>query len=382
MNFPDRINRIILIVHCVVRAVFYGVANKVPLSFSKIIVVPSGKLGDVVCTTPVLRAIRTQLPKARIIVAGTSKLYRPLLSDSGLVDEYLDLEKNGAVARVKACHAEAALVTGPSFKSVALLYLAGIPLVIAPKVTGGFSPSETRPYKILERLVKTFPYKMREYAPRERLRGLEPLGIISSDTKKHLGFSEAASKKVKKFFIDNDIDVEKDFVVGISPSAGNKIKEWPEERFAEVVDYLTAKYQAKIIIIGGPGDKEKVEKTKSHLKSTERVLEITDWNIDELKSLVSKIHLFISVDTGPIYIAEAFGIPTIDITGPIDEREQPPQGLIHRSVVPPHRLRPELFVLNARHYNMKEAMRQTESVTVSLVEREIDLLIKDLRGQR
>ncbi|MEK7614403.1 MAG: glycosyltransferase family 9 protein [Patescibacteria group bacterium] len=382
MNFLARINRATLLVRCMARAIFRGAADQISPDISRIIVVPSGKLGDVVCTTPVLRAIRIQLPKAHIIVAGISKLHIPLLSDSGLVDEYLDLEENGAAARVKACHAEAALVTGPSFKSIALLYLAGIPLVIAPKVTGGFSPSETRPYKILKRFVKTFPYKMGEYAPRERLKALEPLGIVSSDTKKYLGFSETASKKVKKFFIDNDIDVEKDFVVGISPSAGNKIKEWPEERFAEVVDYLTAKYQAKIIIVGGPGDKEKVEKTKSHLKSAERVLEITDWNIDELKSLVSKLHLFISVDTGPIYIAEAFGIPTIDITGPIDEHEQPPQGPIHRSVVPPHRSRPELFVLNARRYNTEEAMRQIESITVSLVEREIDLLIKDLRGQR
>lgn len=379
MNIFDRINRLTLLARSLARGIFFGAANKAPSNVSRIIVVPTGKLGDVVCATPVLRAIRINLPAAHIIVAGTPKLHRPLLSHSGLVDEYLDLEEAGAITRIKACHADAAIVTGPSYKSTALLYLAEIPLVVAAKVEGGFSPSETRPYKILQKFIRTFPYRMGEYAPRERLRALEPLGIISSDTTKHLGFSEASGKKANKFFADNSIDKEEDFVVGISPSAGHKIKEWPEERFAEVADYLMAKYQAKIIIIGGSGDKEKVKKTKGHLKSAKKVLEIIDWNIDELKSLISRLHLFISVDTGPIYIAEAFNVPTIDITGPIDENEQPPRGLIHRSVVPSRRAGPELFVLNARRYNMEEAKRQVESISVFLVEREIDLLINDLR---
>ena len=188
MRFLDRISRIILLIQCIVRRIFYGVANKVPKDISKIIVVPSGKLGDVVCTTPVLLAIRNHLPHAHIIVAGNSKMHRQLLSNSGLVDEYIDLEEKGAVARIKEIHADAGLVTGPSYKPTALLYIAGIPLVVAPRVTGGVSSSETRPYKILKRFIKTFPYQIGKYAPRERLKCLEPIDIYSDDTTKHLGF--------------------------------------------------------------------------------------------------------------------------------------------------------------------------------------------------
>lgn len=379
MNFFDKINRLLLVLRCVARACISGKANRIPTNVSRIIVVPSGKLGDVVCTTPVLHAIRTHLPKAYIIVAGVSSLHRPLLADSGLVDEYLDLEEGGALARIKACRADAALVTGPSFKATALLYLAGIPLVIAPKIEGGLSPAQTRPYTLLQQCVTTFSYRMGEYAPRERLKVLEPLGIFTNDTEKHLGFSETASKKVTEFFIENGIEITKDFIVGISPSAGNKIKEWPEERFAAVADYVATTYQAKILIIGGPSDKEKVKKTKSYMQSKTTVIEATDFSIDELKALIHELTLFIAVDTGPIYIAEAFRIPTIDITGPIDEKEQPPQGLLHRNVVPPERLRPELFVLNARFYNEKEALRQLTSITVSAVVHEIDQLVTEIR---
>ena len=188
-----------------------------------------------------------------------------------------------------------------------------------------------------------------------------------------------ADKKIEQFFVDNSIEIKKDFVVGISSSAGNKIKEWPEERFAEVADYLIEKYHARVILIGGPNDDQKTKKVLTQMKNVGVVINSQGkFNLDELKAFISKIGLFISVDTGPIYIAEAFGVPTIDITGPIDENEQPPRGLVHRNVVPPQRGRPELFVLNARSYDREEASRQVRSITASLVKNEVDLLMRDV----
>ncbi len=378
----ERISRVALLVRCLFSSLFFGRATRAPQSPSVVIVVLTGKLGDVVCCTPVLRALRARLPQARIIAAGGGVL-RAVLTDSGLVDEYLDLESRGALARIKACRAEAAVVTGPSFTATALLYLAGISLVVAPTVVGGHSPSETRPYKLLRRFITTFPYRMGEYAPRERLRALEPLGIFSDDIKKQLGFSEAADKKMSRFLTDHGIDIKKDFVVGISASAGNKIKEWPEERFAEVADYLIEKHHAKVVLTGGQGDARKVEGVLKHIKNPSAVINAQgQCTLDELKALVSKLGLFVSADTGPIYIAEAFNVPTVDVIGPIDEKEQPPRGRIHRNVVPPNRARPELFVLNARFYDTKEALRQLMSITVSAVTNEIDVLLRDLDSQR
>ena len=382
MKSYSRVKRIILFGRCLIRAFFFSFADKMPLKISRIIVVPTGKLGDVVCATPVLKALRDKLPKAHIIVAGNTKLHKPLLADSGLVDEYLNLEEDGSIGRIKNCNADVALVTGPSYLPTALLYLAGVPLVVSASVQGGFSPSETRLYKILKRFVKTFPYHIGKYAPRERLKSLEPIGIFSDSTKKHLGFSEEASKKVKQFFVDNGFDLEKDFIVGISPTAGNKIKEWPEERFAEVADYMATKYRAKIIMLGGQNDEEKVNRTVGHMGSGIKVVKITDFNIDMLKSLIAKLALFIAVDTGPIYIAEAFRVPTIDIVGPVDERVQPPHGIIHRNVIPPDRTRSELSILNARSYNVEEAKRQVLSTSVDVVLKEIDGLLRDVLALR
>lgn len=373
--FFEKLYRLYILTRCILRFLFAGKACKVTNNTSKVIVVPTGKLGDVVCCTPVLSALRKYLPEAHIIVAGDTELHKPLLSNSSLVDDYINLKKKGAIKGIKKHKADAALVTGPSFVPTALLYIAGIQLVVAPKVIGGFSPFETRPYKILQKFIKTFDYKMGEYAPRERLKCIEPLGIVSDNTKKRLGFSENAEKKISQFFIDNKIDLEKDFVVGISPSAGNKIKEWPEERFAKVADYLIEKHQAKVVFTGGSNDKLKVQEVMNNIKNLESVINTQgQFNLDELKALISKLNLFISVDTGPIYIAEAFNVPTIDIVGPMDEKEQPPVGDKHKVVIP-NRDEPALHILNARLYNRKEARRQIESITVDMVITEIDSLM-------
>lgn len=381
MKLFSRLERIFLLIICLARIVQKGPATKKPEKISRIMIVPTGKLGDLVCNTPVIFSTRKSFPNAKIIAAGNSKLCREVFSESGLVDEYLDLVSPGAVSRVKNAAADVALVTGPAFSFVAKVFAAGVPFVVAPSVVGGFSPAETRLYKILKKFIETFPYRIDAYAPRERLKVMEKVGVFSDDTRKHLGFSSTAEEKIKKFFSENKINPEKDFVVAISPTAGNKIKEWPEDRFAEVADHLVTKYQAKIIILGGPNDKEKVKKTASSMKSQSGALEVTNLNIDELKALVSKLSLFVAVDTGPIYVAEAFGVATVDIVGPVDERVQPPQGAIHINVVPPRRSAAELSILNARFYNKSEAVRQTLSITALHVINAVDSLLNSIKNK-
>ncbi|MDO8408323.1 MAG: glycosyltransferase family 9 protein [bacterium] len=349
----------------------------------RILLVPAGKLGDVVCTTPVMRAVRAHLPHAKLYIREYGNTNAQLLAESGLVDGYLNAVTVRDYSReLRRLRIDTVLLTGPSLEDVAAALIARVPRIIAPRIVGGYSPLETRPYKMLGRFVTLFPYRVGAYAPRERLRCLEPLGIITDDTTKRIGFSDAASMSMNRFLAEQDIDRARDFVVGITPSAGHKIKEWPIERFAEVADYIAARYRARVIIIGGPKDHTHVEETMRHMKDATRATTAVGFSIDELKALISKLNLFISVDTGPIYIAEAFAIPTIDITGPIDEKEQPPRGPLHRNVVPPQRVRPELFVLNARSYNRAEALRQVQSITVSLVKNEIDLLLADMKKQQ
>lgn len=370
-----RFRNILLLIMSLVRFFVFGRAAKEVGKPRRAVVVQLAKMGDMVCTTPVFRAIKAAYPGCEVYVVG-DRVNKDLLVGSPDVDGYLVYRKNvfETMKELREKKFDFACLVGPSPEILAMLYLAGIPRIAAPIIEGGFSPQETRVYKILRKFVIPVPHRMRHYAAREYLRLLEPLGIHADDTKKHLAFSKEAEEHIARFFYENGIQPGRDFIVGISPSTGYAIKQWPAERFAKVADYLYEKYGAKIIIPGSGQDKEQINKMLSHLLPGTKVINVCGkFSIDELKALISRMSLFVSVDTGPIYIAEAFGVPTIDIVGPMDEREQPPAGDIHK-IVKVERKEPQLHVMNTGVFDEREARRQAEEISVEMVKTALDEL--------
>jgi ADP-heptose:LPS heptosyltransferase len=335
-------------------------------------------MGDMVCTTPMFRAVKKKYPDAYLTVVG-DLVNKQLLVGNPNIDGYLIWDKDdpfSIINKIKSEKYDFGCTAGPNFEALAIMILSKIPLISVPRIENGWSPYETIPYKVLRKFVITKPHRMGNYAPREYLRLLETINIFTDDTSKKLYYSSEAGKKRDSLFLENDINT-KDLIVGISPSAGNKIKKWPEDRFAQVADYLIEKYQAKILIIGGPNDREESREMLKNIKNTGNVIDLTGkLSVEELKALVSKLKLFISVDTGPIYIAEAFSVPTVDLVGPMDENEQPPIGDFHKIAKAKDRGKPELHIMNARSYNEKGARRQVEDIEVSDVTFEIIRLLK------
>lgn len=352
----------------------HGPATRVPKEIKSVCVVQSAKLGDMICTTPMFRAIKIRYPDALVTVVGDT-LNREVLAGNTDVDEYIVWHNDiFEMKKIFLSHGfDIACITTPNAAVLTSLYLAGVRCIIAPCVENGWCPTETRLYKSLRNVCLMVPHRMGQYAPREYLRLLEPLGIHTEDTTKHLKYSDVSHEKVETFLRNNYL-VEKKFVI-ISPSAGNKIKRWPADRFARVAEYIVETYHMPVVVIGGKRDKEEVVAMMREIQKTERIIDASEqFSIDELKAFIAEAALFLSVDTGPIYIAEAFGVPTVDITGPIDEHEQPPIGPRNLIVVPRYRQKPELFVLNAKMYNTEEAIQQTESIIIEDVISAVDSL--------
>src|SRR3989338_2480212 len=85
----------------------------------RILLVPAGKLGDVVCTTPVMRAIRTHLPHAKLYIREYGGMNAALLADSGLADGYLNaVTTRDYVRELRSLRIDTILLTFPSLKNV------------------------------------------------------------------------------------------------------------------------------------------------------------------------------------------------------------------------------------------------------------------------
>ena len=231
-------------------------------------------------------------------------------------------------------------------------------------------------------LVTSLPLRSGKNMLLEHLTLLEPLGIVTQDTKRRLGYSKESEKVALQFFKENGIDPKKDFVPVIFPSAGNKAKNWVPERFAEVAEHLQEKYKGKVVIIGGPADEEEVNAVIAVLKPTVQLINASNrFNLEELKAFLAQTSMFISVDAGPMHIAVAFGVPNVDILGPAPDWVAP-HGEFSRSLSNRGDAEPAMHPLRNREFDYKEARRQAEAITVEQVISEIDALYNDSASLR
>lgn len=365
--------KLLVLARCEFRSWRCGKANGIPSEPHVIVVVQMANLGDMICTTPVFHALRRRYPEAKIWVIG-NLANKNVLEGNPDIDGFFPFPSShrAACRLFIQLKPDTALVTSAYFNAVAALYLTGVPLIVAPRIVGGISPYQTGLYRKILRYVRIVEHRMHHYAPREYLRLLEPLGIYADDTTKRLGKAPSVKR----------IDVPGSLYIGIAPGAGNKLKRWSPKKFAQVANYLVKKYGATVVLIGGEGDLDVVIDLLDGVEHSAAILNMVGkCTMDELKALISKLHLFISSDTGPIYIAEAFGIPTIDIVGPVDEREQPPQGDIHLIIKDEHRTSPTMFVMNDRPTDLYETARQSDAISVAQVTFAIDVLMKKLHNK-
>lgn len=339
----------------------------------RVLLVPVGKLGDVVCTTPVLCALRANLPQAKLYVRDSNGVHEKLLADSGLADGFVPLGGLFAYSRaLAALRPDAVLITAPAYLDLAAALLARVPTIIVARVEGGFAPQQLWRYRKLWRFVDTFPYRVGQYGPREILGGLTHLGIHTTDTTKHLGYSAGAGAYADAYLAAEGL-AGRPFAV-ISPSSGHEVKNWPAERFAQVAEHVVAR-GLPVVVIGTTRDAREVGAMMQALHNPTGVHDaLGAFPLDELKALIARAALYISADTGPLYIAEAFDVPTIDILGPVARGEQAPEGPRH-IVLEPRRAKAELYLMNVRTYDEAEVRRQAQATPVAEVIQAADALI-------
>jgi len=108
----------------------------------------------------------------------------------------------------------------------------------------------------------------------------------------------------------------------MAPAARNKLKEVSPKLFAEVADGLVERFDVKTLLIGGPDDSPDVRAVMEQMRH-KAVDTSGRLSIAELPALLMSMDLFISVDSGPVYMAIAMGVPTINMAGPCAMEERP-----------------------------------------------------------
>lgn len=284
-------------------------------SFKKILVVRTDRIGDVVLTTPVFKALRENYPQAHI-AAMVSPHTKEILEGSPYIDEIIVYDKDkhhkGAAAfwkfvlRLKKKRFDLAIVLHTKKRLNLITFLANIPRRIGFAEKGKFS------LLLTDRLKDTRPLGLKHEAD-YCLDVLKELGLKLMDRKLHISLKKEALDWAEQVLAENGIGKD-DKIAVIHPGASCPSKRWFKERFAVLADKLAQDYGFKIIVISGPKDiaiADDIEKDSKH-----KIINLAGKiSLSQTAAILKKANIFISNDSGPVHISSAVGTPVISIFG-------------------------------------------------------------------
>lgn len=293
----------------------------------RILVIQTARIGDLVCSTPVFREIKKRYPKSFLSVL-VIPLVKDVLANNLHLDEIilLDREKQPGIkgvfkliSQIRKKKFDWSFSLLPGMLNNLIPFWAGIPNRAG--TTSKWSSKGVKISKIFNS--RCLEYQRDTSALRHYLKLLGAIKINQVSEQKEIFVGPEQKKKAAIFLEKNHLGKE-DVLVGITVTAGKKIKEWAPEKFSELADRIIEELGAKVIFIGSKNDEAAIEKIQSLMNN--QTLKATEFNLIELAGLLERLSLFISVDTGPLYMADALGIPVIDIVGPHDVKSQSPSG--------------------------------------------------------
>ena len=114
-----------------------------------------------------------------------------------------------------------------------------------------------------------------------------------------------------------------DRLVVVHVSAGNPFRRWPIAAFAALVTLLVSKdARRRVIVTSGPSEGQAagrvITQARALLEPADRgrVVSCGDFSLDELRALLDRAALYIGGDSGPLHIAATTRVPIVALYGP------------------------------------------------------------------
>ena len=107
-------------------------------------------------------------------------------------------------------------------------------------------------------------------------------------------------------------------IAALNPGASWPAKTWSADRFAELARRMIEALDLRVLLVAEPGRREATEGLADMVGHTCPVVETG--SLTRLAALIRRCDLFVSNDCGPMHIAAAVGTPTIGLFGPSSPR--------------------------------------------------------------
>lgn len=315
----------------------------------KILLIRLRLLGDVVFTTPAVRALRRAFPEARLTYL-VETYAAPIVQHSPHLDDVVVIPLSRGWRRIYEDVALGQRLRRERFDIVVdfhggprgslLTWFTRAPMRLGYSVAGRswmYTTVVERPRALRPRhSVENQWDLLTHLSP-----AIPPIPDPAAD-RTEMGEAPDAVVRVTAKLAAAGIDAGHQVIV-IHVSAGNPFRRWPMAHFVELAVRLGASAPVRrIILTSGPSEAEAArrigEEAQARLDTAGRrgiILAGEEFTLVELRSLLARAALFIGGDSGPLHIASTTDVPIVGIYGPtLPRRSAPwrPPGLVTESV--------------------------------------------------
>lgn len=287
--------------------------------YNNILVNALVNLGDVVLTTSAIALLKKAYPNAKVTMLCKG-VVRQAVENNPVIDEVMVFDYKAKqnslgkmldmVKEIKRHNFDLSISFDRKLRPAILCFLAGIPTRVGADRIFDDKPSKvtwlyTDTIKIKHDIVNTLQAETYQ----EIVRGFTGLNghevpVFANLTKKNHEKAEMLLSRLPK----------SDKVIALCVKGTFGLKTWPKKYFATVVNELNQKYNAAFFVVGAPGDRAYSDEV---IKEIGLPVEnfCGDTSLTDLAALISKVDLFITVDTGATHIAATTGVKMVTMYG-------------------------------------------------------------------
>jgi len=298
--------------------------------FERILCLRLDAMGDVLMTTPALRALRAARPDRHLtlLTSTAGAEVGPLLPE---IDETIAydppwMKAQGAgtpaddlamVRRLADGAFDAAVVftvhTQSALPAALLCHLAGIPRRLAH--------ARENPYRLLtEWVVESEPNQPLRHEARRQLDLVAAVGMRARDDRLSLRVPATASRAVRRRLAELEIDPRAPWLL-VHPGASAPSRTYPAERWGDAVARIVSETGWPVVWSGGPNERSFVGSAAT--SSGHGVSLAGELSLGELTALVALAPLLLTNNTGPAHVAAAVGTPVVDVYAQTNAQHAP-----------------------------------------------------------
>jgi len=305
-----------------------------------ILIINLGGIGDLILSTPALKALRRRYAGARISLTVVPDVYEAA-REMSYVDETFVFDARAAFSNARknletllkmrkrkfdlAVNMRTLVSAFSAFKMRYLLDMINPRLKAGRDTAGRGAFFDIR----IEETVFGDKHEM-DYD----IDMAEALDASVIDRSIDFKIDARSMEKARKMLKDNGV-ADGDLLIGVH-TGGKPSHRWPLENFFAFMKKMSEKTRCKFVVTGDGQDAARIDEMRkeSDMKIVNAAARL---NIRELGGLIKMCGLYISNDTGPMHIAAAFKTPLVAIFGPGYLRRYDPRAISDKAVVLYHK---------------------------------------------